>query len=176
MVRGEFTHYELNQVPCFFGEALIRAYNTEKTIQAIGLFMQKDIVGDSDIFPTLRFNDQYSFVFLTQSLTRVERGDVGEFPLDAWLVEQTDELYLFTPEVLYLKQLHHFGQTHPVLKVRDKYKATLDLFRKQYPKTLSFLEAHDFRVEDCSPSANWSKALAQWPQKFDWAVKERKDY
>jgi hypothetical protein len=176
LVRGEFTHYELNQVPCFFGEALIRAYRMEKNIQAIGLFMQNDIIGDSDIFPTLHFNDECSFVFITQSLTRVETGDLGEFPLEAWLVEDTDELYLLTPEVLYLKQLHYFGENHPVLNVREKYKATLDLFRQQYPRTLSFLEAHNFRVQDCSPSANWSKALAQWPQTFHWAVKERNDY
>jgi hypothetical protein len=148
----------------------------EKDIQAIGLFMQKDIVKDSDIFPTLPLNDECSFVFITQSLTRVERGDLGEFPLDAWLVEQTEELYLLTPDVLYLKQLHYFGENHPVQKVREKYKATLTLFRQQYPRTMAFLEAHNFKLEDCSPSADWSKAVAQWPQSYDWAVKERKYY
>src|SRR5271169_2114681 len=39
LVKGAFHHYELNGIPCFFGEALIRAYLSERTIKAIGLFM-----------------------------------------------------------------------------------------------------------------------------------------
>lgn len=176
LVKGQFTHYELNGIPCFFGEALIRAYRMEKEIEAIGLFMQNGIVKDSDIFPTRKFNDRCSFVYITQSLTRVERGEVGDFPMEAWIIEETDEIYHFTPEVMYLKQLHHFATNHPVLKVRRKYKATLILFKKQYPRTLKFLEAHGFRLKDCSPAAAWSKAVAQWPENFRWAVKKRKEY
>jgi hypothetical protein len=176
LVRGGFTHYELNQIPCFFGEALIRAYKAEKTIQAIGLFMQNDIIKDSDIFPTTPFGDDYSFVYITQSLTRVEEGQIGELPVDAWLMEDTDELYHFTPEVFYLRRLKHFADNHAHLKVREKYNATLNLYKLQYPKTIAFLDANDFKLEACSPKADWAKAIEQWPQAFDWAVKERKDY
>lgn len=54
-MKGQFTHYELNGIPCFFGESLIRAHLTEKEIGAIGLFMQNEILKDSDIFPTRPF-------------------------------------------------------------------------------------------------------------------------
>lgn len=40
---GDFTHYELNGIPCFFGNALIEAYNSEKELKAIGLFIHKKI-------------------------------------------------------------------------------------------------------------------------------------
>lgn len=176
LVRGEFNHYELNQMPCFFGEALVRACRSEKNIQAIGLFMQNKIIADSDIFPSVQFDDEFSFVFITQSLTRLERNYGGQFPVSAWPIEGTDEIYLITPEVLYLKQLSYFAANHPVPQVRTKYERTLKLLRGQYPKTISFFEQNRFDVRAISPSANWSKALEQWPQSFEWAVRERKEH
>jgi hypothetical protein len=176
LVRGDFTHYELNQIPCFFGEALIRAYNVEKDIKAIGLFMQNDIIKDSDVFPTRSFAKDFNFVYITQSLTRVEEGHVGELPAIAWLMEDTDEIFHFTPEVLYLKRLRHHANNHPHESVREKYRATFKLFEQQYPKTLAFLEAHDFNIESCSPDADWGKAIEQWPQTYEWAVMQRTIY
>lgn len=176
LVRGEFKHYELNNIPCFFGEALIRAHKSEKNIQAIGLFMQNEIVADSNIFPTTRFNDEFSFVFITQTLTRLEADFGGEFPVDAWLFESTGETYLATPEILYLKQLSYFAANHPVVQVRHKYETTLKLFKKQYPKTISFLEKNDFVAKALSPLADWDAPRKQWPQSFGWAIKEREEF
>ena len=88
LVRGDFTHYELNALPCFFGSALIDAYQSEKQIDAIGLFMQGSIVSDSDIFDTVKFKTNYDFVFITQNLKRVE--DMGRFPLDRFVIEETE--------------------------------------------------------------------------------------
>jgi hypothetical protein len=41
ITKGDFTHYELNGMPCFFGNALVDAYYAEKELKAIGLFMHK---------------------------------------------------------------------------------------------------------------------------------------
>src|SRR5207249_8101728 len=112
----------------------------------------------------------------TQALTRLETDFGGEFPSEAWLMEDTDETFLATPEVLYLKQLAHFAAKHPLTTVREKHETTLKLFRSQYPKTISFLEQHDFEVQALSPTANWSAALEQWPQSFGWAIKERTEF
>lgn len=30
ITKGDFVHYEINKVPCFYGNALINAYNAEK--------------------------------------------------------------------------------------------------------------------------------------------------
>ena len=176
LVRGEFNHYELNQLPCFFGQALIDAHESEKKIKAIGLFMHKSIIEDSVIFSTAEINEDFSFVFITQHLTTLEEEYGGLFPVDSELIEDTDQVYLLTPEVLYLGRIAHFASSHSVPSVRAKYEATLDLFRHQYPETISFLEGNGFDVRAISPSADWSKAIAQWPQEYGWAVKERIDH
>ncbi len=176
LVEGELAHYELNQIPCFFGNALVDAHSSETSLKAIGLFMYKELVADSDIFPTTPFTENFHFVYITQSLSRIERGDLGNLPVEAWLMEETDELYLITPEVLYLQRLMHFALHHPASSVRVKYSRTLDLFRQQYPRTLDFLQQHNFKIEALAPSADWSMSLGQWPQRYDWAVKSRTDY
>lgn len=83
LVHGDFMHYELNSVPCFFGAALIDAYRSEKQIPAIGLFMERSLVPDSDIFRTAAFNDTYNFVFITQTLDTIEGEHGGLFPVDS---------------------------------------------------------------------------------------------
>src|ERR1022692_1600768 len=87
LVRGEFNHYELNQLPCFFGQALIDAHESEKKIKAIGLFMHKSIIEDSVIFSTAEINEDFSFVFITQHLTTLEEEYGGLFPVDSELIE-----------------------------------------------------------------------------------------
>jgi hypothetical protein len=176
LVRGDFQHYELNGIPCFFGKSLIYAYESEKQIPAIGLFMHNSLTFESDIFPTRKFNEQFSFVFITQALTRLETDFGGEFPQEGWIFDETDETFLATPEVLYLERLAYFAANHPVLKVREKHETTLKLFKEHYPKTFYFLEHHNFDVHTLSPTAGWDKALAQWPQSFSWAIKKRNDF
>src|ERR1039457_4901214 len=139
LLRGEFHHYELNAVPCFFGRALIEAYRSEKQINAIGLFIDRSIEGDSDIFKTVPFNDKFSFVFITQQLHKVEYLNGGRFPLDAFELEQTDLIWALTPELLYLKYLYLAMRFHPDEKVRVKYANTWVIFQSQYPNTTRHL-------------------------------------
>jgi hypothetical protein len=98
LVHGEFMHYELNSVPCFFGTALINAYRSEKQIPAIGLFTEHSIVPDSDIFQTTPFNDRYDFVFITQTLETIENEHGGIFPIDRFYLEETGLIYQLVRE------------------------------------------------------------------------------
>jgi hypothetical protein len=174
LVRGDFTHYELNALPCFFGPALIDAYQSEKQINAIGLFMQGSIVSDSDIFDTVRFKTNYDFVFITQNLKRVE--DMGRFPLDRFVIEETELIYHLVPEVLYLKQLNHWMTAHPDAKVRLKYANTWRLFLARYPNTLKHLKATEFELDAISPGANWDVVASKFPEDYSWAIKKRVAY
>src|SRR5438132_9254972 len=36
LVRGDFHHYELNGIPCFFEKSLVNAHKSEKKLEAIG--------------------------------------------------------------------------------------------------------------------------------------------
>jgi hypothetical protein len=176
LVRGEFIHFELNSIPCFFGHALIDAYRSEKQIQATGLFMERAIVPDSDIFKTIPFNDRYNFVFITQALHTIEYFHGGFFPVDRFSLEETDLIYLLVPEVLYLKRLSHWATVHENEDVRRKYANTLALFRIQYPETLKNLEATGFELEAISPGAKWNEVVSRFPEGYSWAIESRKDY
>jgi hypothetical protein len=176
LVRGEFTHYELNSIPCFFGAALIDAHQSEKELKAIGLFMQRSIVPDSSIFTTVSFNNNFNFVFITQTLDMVEDQYGGLFPVERSLLEASDLIYNLVPEVLYLKRLSHLAQAHESANIRQKYSTTLALFRKRYPHTLEFLETNNFDFEQISPGAKWKEILSRYPESYSWAIKEKKNY
>ena len=173
LVRGEFMHYELNSLPCFFGAALLRACRAEKSLQAIGLFIERALVPDSDIFKSVPFDEQHNFVFIKQSLNKIEDLWGGVFPLDRFELEDTDLIYVLVPEVLYLRDLSGLAQFHPDAKVRQKHAATLGLFRARYPKTLMFLEDNHFELERLCPGAKWAEVTARFPEPFTGAVKTR---
>lgn len=176
LVRGEFMHYELNSLPCFFGAALVRACRAEKTLQAVGLFIDRSLVPDSDIFKSVPFDDQYNFVFITQSLNTVEQFWGGRFPLDRVELEETDLIYNLVPEVLYLRDISRLAAFHPDERVRRKHAATLDLFRAQYPRTLRILENNHFEFDPLCPGAKWAAVSAPFPELYSWAVKTRVSY
>ena len=176
LVRGDFTHYELNSLPCFFGPALNDAHRSEKEIKAVGLFMQRSIVPDSDIFKGVAFNDKYNFVFITQSLNEVEDQLGGSFPMARFLVEDTELIYYLVPEILYLKQLNHWATAHRVKKVRKKCLRSLALFRTRYPKTLQHLESTNFDLEAISPGASWAEVVSRFPENYAGAIENRVSY
>jgi len=176
LVCGEFTHYELNSMPCFFGPALIEAYRAEKEIQAIGLFINKSIVEDSDIFKTASFNQDFDFVFIMQSLETAEHLYGGAYPMDRNLLEETGLIDYLVPEVLYLQQLHHNMQNQPDVRVRTKYARSWDLFKGRYPKTLRVLEANSFDWQALCPGAGWATIESRYPQNYSWAITARVEH
>jgi hypothetical protein len=176
LVRGEFIHYELNSIPCFFGTSLIDAHRSEKKIPAIGLFAEKGIVHDSNIFETAAFDDKYNFVFITQTLNTIEDFYGGVFPISRMVLEESDLIYLLVPEVLHLKRIAHWAKEHNEEHVREKYANTLALYKARYPATLKSLEENEFRLEAISPSCRWSEILSRYPQNYAWAVKTRASY
>lgn len=176
LVRGEFIHYELNSIPCFFGTSLVEAYQSEKKIPAIGLFMERDIVPDSDVFETTKFDDSYDFVFITQTLNTIEDFHGGIFPINREVLEASDLIYLLVPEILHLKQIAHLAKNHDEQRVREKHANTLALFRVRYPATLQSLEENNFSLEALCPDAKWSELLSRYPQDCSYAIKTRQNY
>lgn len=176
IVHGEFTHYELNSMPVFFGPALIDAYIAEKELPAIGLFMQKDVTVDSDIFYTEHFNEKFDFVLITQSLNTVEKLYGGIFPIDRGLLEDSDLIYHLAPELMYLEQVHRGMSEHMAEKIRIKYINTWELFCRHYPKTTKFLASVNFNWQAICPEADWAQVAARFPESYRWAIKERVEY
>lgn len=67
-VYGEFQHYALENIDCFFGEALIDAYAQEKKIPSIGLFIDTTCNQYNRYFLTEPFGDHLLFVYLNRSV------------------------------------------------------------------------------------------------------------
>lgn len=176
LVRGEFTHYELNSIPCFFGPALVEAHRAEKEIKAIGLFIKKSIVEDSDIFKTISFNQDFDFVFITQSLETAEHLYGGSYPMDRILLEETELIYHLVPEVMYLQELHANMKNQLDAKVRTKYARSWGLLKERYPKTIRVLEANNFDWQALCPGAGWAAIESRYPESYSWAITTRVEH
>ena len=176
ITHGDFRHYELNLIPCFFGAALVKAYRAEKEIKAIGTFLDISLRKYCDIFSTCPFNSEFDFVYLSQALDRLEAESGGFFPFDAWYLEQTDLLWMVAPELLHLVDLYTNASSNLTEEVKQKYRATLKLYECQYPAITNFLKDNNFDITQFSPSANWQQVLERHPESMAWAIKDRNEF
>lgn len=175
LVRGKFEHYELNGVPCFYGPALVSAYHAEKKIQAVGLFIEKPLVPDCDIFKTIEFDDQFDFVFVTQSLETAEYHLEGRYPMDRYELEETELMYFLGPEIIYLRQVYE-GRAHTDVGVSAKYAKSWSLFKSRYPKTTAALEEASFDWKAISSDVDWTDVEVRYPESYAFAIKSEIHY
>nr|WP_320022752.1 hypothetical protein [uncultured Draconibacterium sp.] len=168
ITKGQFIHYEINKIPCFYGSALIDAYNSEKGIQAIGLFIDKSCKNRCVVFKTLEFNEKYDFVFTTQALERVEYEYEGDFPIDYYEVDQTELDWSVTPEIITLENIYRNSINHPEIKVRAKYENTFKLYEKHYPKTVKCLIENNFSPTFISPKIDWQEKIDRFPEDYSF--------
>lgn len=164
---GEFYHYQINEVPCFYGQALIDTYNSEKKIKATGLFINRMCAHYCDIFDFVEYDEQYMYVFVTQNMNVLEDEYHGLFPINDYIVEQTDLAWHVMPEITTLQNVYRNTQ-HPVKKVRAKYRKTLTLYKKRYPKTMGALIKNDFKPNFISPSYDWQKVIERYPEDYSY--------
>jgi hypothetical protein len=177
ITQGDFNHYELNSIPCFFGASLIRAYKSEKKIKAIGLFLHNSLRKYCDIFPKRRFNTEFDFVYITQALDQLEENSVGVFPFDAAYLEATDLIWWVTPELLHLVDLYANASSLALPEaVKRKYRTTIKFYEKRYPAITTFLKNNSFDITKLSPEAKWQQVLDRHPEGMSWAVKTRNEF
>lgn len=176
VTHGEFRHYELNTIPCFYGPALIRAYRAEKQIKAVGLFMEKSLQAYSDIFEARSFNRDFAFVYMTQGMQTLEEASGGKFPFDQWYLEETDLIWTVTPELLHLVDLYRGAARVSDPAILKKFKASIRMYEKQYPGIASFLKSHDLDVRAICPGACWDKVIARYPERMTHAVTQRAEF
>ena len=173
---GSFRHYQLNEVPCYYGSALIDAHESEKNIKAIGLFMRKRLVPYSDIFPTTHFNDEYDFVYITQALNEVEVFCDSDVPGAGQRLDATDGTWIAGPELMHLADLLRGLRSDLPEHVRLKYETTVKLYRLQYPKIIACLERNDLDIQSVVPDAEWSGVVDRLPEDFSYAIKSREEF
>ena len=175
ITKGEFTHYELNDIPCFFGQSLVSAYADEKKIKAIGLFMHKSVKQFNQIFSTCAFNQDYDFVFLTQAIQELE--EYKEYPIDWASMVDTDLIWHLYPELDHISSLFEQSQNKEIdLNVVEKSLTTYKLYECEYPNAVAFFKASnwDYRKFCVTAMAEWQKLDERYPEDYSHAVKSRK--
>jgi len=157
----DFAHYQMEHIKdVFYGPALIEAYQAEKRIQCMGLFMSNAVVTYSDIFKTARFNRTCHFVFIMQSLLR-QSWKRHEYPIDPSIIIDTDEIWFLAYDIRYLETIyrHRMDETLPS-RVRRKYQATWRILLKKHSGFMSALEESKFDPKAISV-CDWSEPLGR---------------
>jgi hypothetical protein len=159
LTQGQFTHYVVNKVPCFYGPALIDAYQSEKQIKAVGLFMDRRCTSRSDVFRSRPFNDRYDFVYLWQSLEEFEPYGINPFPFpDASLFSDLDLQWRLAEDVLMLLNVAR-KRSDADPNISMKHANTWELLRSRYPKILDQLEDANFHPRVFCPKLDWTESI-----------------
>ncbi|EDL51369.1 hypothetical protein VSAK1_25420 [Vibrio mediterranei AK1] len=176
ITHGDFTHYELNGMPCFFGNALVDAYHSEKELKAIGLFIDKKISKYCHIFKSQEYNENFDFVYVTQALDEIEYwGDMG-YPIVADLIESTDSKWHLAPELDHvLSMLKGASDVTLPDSVRLKYKASWDMYSKHYPNITDEL-AISKDITSISPEVDWQEVIDRHPEDCSYAIESRVEF
>lgn len=158
LVAGDFFHYRLENVECFFGGALIDAYNAEKDIPSLGLFMDSACAGYNQYFRLAPFNDKFSFVYLNRHLEYLNQRCQGKFPALPDLL--ADSPAPFLPwQVRFLKDIHTLMRNHPSPHVRTKFLNAWDFHYKRYPEMLQALLSHGFSLKALGYPSAWNEEV-----------------
>lgn len=174
---GDFTHYELNGVPCFFGNALVDAYNSEKELKAVGLFIHKQISHHCNIFEHRKFNKNYNFVYITQALSEIERWGSNGYPLPTELIEPTDSKWFIYPDIVHLASMHECSLNLTSSKsVRAKYAASWKMYCLQYPNITKQLVASGNNLFSIAPAIDWQPVIDRYPEDYGYAIKTRVEF
>jgi len=155
LTYGEFEHYKLDNTECFFGRALVDAYDSEKKLPAVGLFIDDECQKHNDYFRTAPFVTNLSFVYLNRSIERLRKVSNGILPVGPHCIDASQEFPYILWELHFLRDIYQQMQAHPEPSVRAKYLATWDLYHQRYPAILDCLRQNDFEPEPICPTGDW---------------------
>jgi hypothetical protein len=146
LCHGGFSHSQSSGQHFFYGESLITAYESEKSLSAHGLFIHKSIdltalpfSFEYDSFP---FSESLKFLSLCKYTSKLSKLDLDNMPMTTW-PDSLDGVLLID-ELFYLKSVKEIGYSHADPSVRNKHLHCYSLYRKLYPTIISLYEDFDF--------------------------------
>lgn len=154
LTYGEFTYERLKNIEAYHGKALISAYQKEKNLATLGLYIDKSINHHNKIFATESFDENLEFVFLLQQMEDLKRLGLDEFPL-RWELADPHLLYGFKDEVSILKSLKSNVNTQKESRVRAKYLQAYYFYKLRYKRMIDYLEQNSFDHRSASPDWKW---------------------
>lgn len=160
---GEFKYTKHKHFDSYYGKALIDAYQKDNghEITGTGLFVDKSISNNLNIFRTIEYNDKFDFVYPNQSIRDFENWPKAAFPIDWTLLEGQSLLDL---DAKYFKFLKNQIDTHHDEYIRSKYLTTYGLYKKRFSGLIEFLELNDFDHRKISPEVDWEEKLDEFPR------------
>ncbi len=145
ITSGRFRHYQLENIECFFGNALVNAYLQEKEIPSIGLFIDNACNAHNEYFRVEPFGNDLNFVYLNRALESLHEMSEGNYPVTEPAIMVMG--FPFLPwQVRFLKDVHYQMRTHPDAKVRSKFLTAWDFYNRRYNTMLTTLEQNDFAL------------------------------
>jgi hypothetical protein len=155
ITTGKFSHYPLENIECFFGEALVSAYLHEKQIPSIGLFIDNECNKYNQYFRVARFDNECHFVYLNRSLETLEKSTGGEYPFKDRSLG-IEDWTPYTPwQVRFLKDVYENMRTHRSPSVRTKFLTAWDFYAKRYPRMTQELMNRSFSLAALGPAGAW---------------------
>lgn len=153
LTSGAFSHYPLQHIQCFFGEALVNAYLREKKIPSIGLFIEDRCQKYNKYFQVAAFDDEYSFVYLNRSLDSLDQLASGHYPY------RNPELEAQAPyapwQVRFLRDVYENMRNHRDPSVRVKFLTAWDFYAKRYPAMTQALSSGAFSLSSLGGPGAW---------------------
>lgn len=159
LVFGNFEHVITGRFEKYFGTALVRAYQKEKSIKSCGLFIDNFCQKDNVIFPTMRHDRDVSFVYLNQSLDSFYQGEFGSWPVDGALLESCDAQWRLAKDIAFLKEVFELKTQSPDEAVRFKMRTTWSYYEQRFPMLLGDLASNGFSLSVLSSNCNWKPAV-----------------
>lgn len=167
IVKGDFYHYKRDHINCFFGSALITAYNAEKGIPSLGLFISDDCRAFGPMQPVAHFSPGLSFVFLCVGLQALSTLAPKEWPIH--LGGNLGENFAINApwDVRFLKDIHTQMREHAEPAVRTKFLTAWDFYQRMYPEALSALVQKDFSINALATS-DWEMVTKKMESKIKY--------
>ena len=153
LTSGDFSHYPLKNIECFFGRALISAYTREKGIPSIGLFIDKSCVEYNQFFRIEPFNVESSFVYLNRSIESLTQLTNDNYPFRDRAIE--DQAPYLPWQVRHLRDVYTNMRTHNSPAVRAKFLTAWDLHARRYPGLTRALVDGNFKVSALGGPGAW---------------------
>jgi hypothetical protein len=153
LTSGDFSHYTLQNIACFYGEALVNAYVHEKEIPSIGLFIDNRCNQYNEYFRVAPFDDDYGFVYLNRSLESLDQLTAGTYPFRERGIE--DQAPYAPWQVRFLRDVYENMRSHRLPSVRTKFLTAWDFYAKRYPKMLETLSRNSFALEALGGPRAW---------------------
>ena len=158
LVAGDFHHFQLENIECFFGGALIRAYLAEQGMPYFGLVMHKDCVPYNRFFRLDEFNEEVSFVYLSRPIEHLHQIGVKSYPSSMW--EVADMAPHMPESVRFLKETYALMRSRYSPSIRAKALTVWDFYSRRYPQITSALVETNFSLDALGPKGAWNEEEA----------------